>query len=519
MGRFFSILGLGFLFCWTILIALPSPHIHILADTPIENAQLSFISSLSIGLTLLIFSPFQKRLYGFLVSKGVVLFGCLFVVSNVALTLAAFMAEGNILFMGLPLALAGFAAAALIVFSFCFYGNYSGKEITLYLPFSLFVGVALSLATSFLGEFAPLVLLAISLLEGIWLFVTLRRPEDRARIRHLSKAGERQYVALADVRGKAFFTFSLCVLCFSFFLVFGYNSMVALYAGVGGVHSIILTIVICALATGILVMLQKRLGRRLLLRDLFGPAITVQGLLIMIVEPLGVSLIPYAAAVSTAMLIVVLTGISNLSQHFAMIGVYSRIVSLSVLFVPVVIGLVVGASFAVVYMDSLIHSALTRIVLLCILFCPFAFLAVRVLEVENHFFFAIAAKNGNGSENGSYSPSIQTTARNPAANGDISTDGESLSSDKGEHQNGSSLSTEKAICELAEAFSLTGREKEIADYLVRGRDIVFISNDLFLSKNTVSTHIRHIYQKLNIHSKQELITIVEEMVQGEPLES
>lgn len=31
-----------------------------------------------------------------------------------------------------------------------------------------------------------------------------------------------------------------------------------------------------------------------------------------------------------------------------------------------------------------------------------------------------------------------------------------------------------------------------------------------LSKNTVATHVKHLYQKLNVHSRQELLDLFEE---------
>lgn len=38
---------------------------------------------------------------------------------------------------------------------------------------------------------------------------------------------------------------------------------------------------------------------------------------------------------------------------------------------------------------------------------------------------------------------------------------------------------------------------------------MFIQQELFLSAPTVSTHRQHIYQKLGIHSAQELIDLVQ----------
>ena len=37
----------------------------------------------------------------------------------------------------------------------------------------------------------------------------------------------------------------------------------------------------------------------------------------------------------------------------------------------------------------------------------------------------------------------------------------------------------------------------------------FIEQELVLSYNTVKTHIKHIYQKLGVHSRQELLDLIE----------
>lgn len=51
---------------------------------------------------------------------------------------------------------------------------------------------------------------------------------------------------------------------------------------------------------------------------------------------------------------------------------------------------------------------------------------------------------------------------------------------------------------------------EIAFLLAQGRSRPYIREKLFISKNTVATHIRHIYGKMDIHSREELIDLVVE---------
>lgn len=50
--------------------------------------------------------------------------------------------------------------------------------------------------------------------------------------------------------------------------------------------------------------------------------------------------------------------------------------------------------------------------------------------------------------------------------------------------------------------------------LARGRTSPFIQEELVLSRNTVKTHVRHIYTKLDVHSQQELISKVEQRKTG-----
>lgn len=67
-----------------------------------------------------------------------------------------------------------------------------------------------------------------------------------------------------------------------------------------------------------------------------------------------------------------------------------------------------------------------------------------------------------------------------------------------------------AVCQqLAVQGGLSARETEILQYLARGRSQPYIRDELVLSKNTVATHVKHIYQKLEVHSRQELLDLVE----------
>jgi len=54
-------------------------------------------------------------------------------------------------------------------------------------------------------------------------------------------------------------------------------------------------------------------------------------------------------------------------------------------------------------------------------------------------------------------------------------------------------------------YTLTPRELEILNLLVEGIDTLQIANTLFISIETVRNHIRHIYEKLQVHSKSQAV--------------
>lgn len=67
------------------------------------------------------------------------------------------------------------------------------------------------------------------------------------------------------------------------------------------------------------------------------------------------------------------------------------------------------------------------------------------------------------------------------------------------------------FAELVELRKLTPRETDIATYLRRGHSYAYIASALTVSENTVRTHVRNIYRKFGVSSREELI----ESIHGE----
>lgn len=73
---------------------------------------------------------------------------------------------------------------------------------------------------------------------------------------------------------------------------------------------------------------------------------------------------------------------------------------------------------------------------------------------------------------------------------------------------------ENACEELSLRDGLTNREREVLGMLARGHNGYHIRDELGLSYNTVKTHVQRIYRKLDVHSQQELIDLVEGQALG-----
>ncbi|OUO92146.1 helix-turn-helix transcriptional regulator [Gordonibacter sp. An230] len=63
--------------------------------------------------------------------------------------------------------------------------------------------------------------------------------------------------------------------------------------------------------------------------------------------------------------------------------------------------------------------------------------------------------------------------------------------------------------EVADEYGLSPKETEIMVLFAKGRSSTRIQEELYLSRGTVTTHLRHIYQKMDVHSKQEFLDVIE----------
>jgi DNA-binding CsgD family transcriptional regulator len=66
------------------------------------------------------------------------------------------------------------------------------------------------------------------------------------------------------------------------------------------------------------------------------------------------------------------------------------------------------------------------------------------------------------------------------------------------------------FAEFCSLRGITEKEKEVIRLYSRGRSVSSISKKLFVSESTVRTYIQRVYEKLSIHSRQELLDAIED---------
>jgi DNA-binding CsgD family transcriptional regulator len=54
-------------------------------------------------------------------------------------------------------------------------------------------------------------------------------------------------------------------------------------------------------------------------------------------------------------------------------------------------------------------------------------------------------------------------------------------------------------------YGLSAREKEIVDLIVRGLSTRQISRSLYISESTVQGHLSHVFEKVGVKSRRELV--------------
>ena len=71
------------------------------------------------------------------------------------------------------------------------------------------------------------------------------------------------------------------------------------------------------------------------------------------------------------------------------------------------------------------------------------------------------------------------------------------------------------IAAVGARYGLTAQEERVLFFCAKGKNARAIADEMTVSLNTVKSHLRTLYAKLDVHSQQELIALVDAEVRGE----
>ncbi|MGN0038853.1 MAG: helix-turn-helix transcriptional regulator [Coriobacteriales bacterium] len=70
---------------------------------------------------------------------------------------------------------------------------------------------------------------------------------------------------------------------------------------------------------------------------------------------------------------------------------------------------------------------------------------------------------------------------------------------------------EERCAKLAKRYKLSPRETEVLSYAAQGRNAKAIAEKLFISESTTKTHLSNLYRQANVHSQQELLSLLDQI--------
>lgn len=123
------------------------------------------------------------------------------------------------------------------------------------------------------------------------------------------------------------------------------------------------------------------------------------------------------------------------------------------------------------------------------------------------------ATSPDASDNGRLSPQVATAGTKAASASTIFAGTSSPAAAAAASTPADAASAEASrLDSFTQSLGLTPRETEVCRYLVQGRSLPFIAEQLYVTAGTVKTHALHIYRKAGVTSKQELISLFGESV-------
>ena len=138
----------------------------------------------------------------------------------------------------------------------------------------------------------------------------------------------------------------------------------------------------------------------------------------------------------------------------------------------------------------------------CASSCPFSAQSPSPFETKPIIIAHAKPESGSGAEGSATAPDNDAS---PSSTAKLAKRDQEHSPDAPNYQD--RLSKQAAL--VRQHYRLSARETEVMELIARGNTVARIAEQLVVSENTIRTHSKRIYAKLDIHKKQELVDLLE----------
>lgn len=216
---------------------------------------------------------------------------------------------------------------------------------------------------------------------------------------------------------------------------------------------------------------------------------------VLVIQPVNAVSVQVIAGVQGMFDIIAFVALAQMTYY----GFVRRGFALGAYQLVMIIAMILGYAFFLLSRSTLLagYPPVLELVLLAVL----VFAALWLLTEDRVFAFLWGRPVGEAGEaavDGGFGEAVSSNVP------------EDTSEDGGQTvRSADSANRDDPVAEVARECGLTDRERDVLELLAKGRSSTYIAEQLVVSKNTVRSHISHIYAKCNVHSRQEIITLID----------
>lgn len=218
---------------------------------------------------------------------------------------------------------------------------------------------------------------------------------------------------------------------------------------------------------------------------------------VLVIQPVNAVSVQVIAGVQGMFDIIAFVALAQMTYY----GFVRRGFALGAYQLVMIIAMILGYAFFLLSRSTLLagYPPVLELVLLAVL----VFAALWLLTEERVFAF-LWGRPADEVDREDARDSADIASLGEGVSEDVAVDGEQSADGASRYPQ-----HEDPIAAVAKDCGLTDRERDVLELLAKGRSSTYIAEQLVVSKNTVRSHITHIYTKCDVHSRQELITLID----------